>query len=69
MDSRAALVFTTPDPGGDFYKQHEGSSEVDSAGWRKIHFQLTIPPHAATNKKCRVYIWNKTEDTVFFLTT
>lgn len=64
MDSRAALVFTTPHP-EDFYKQHEGSSEVDSAGWRKIHFQLTIP-HAATNKKCRVFIWNKTEDTVFF---
>lgn len=64
VDSRGALVFATPNL-EDFYNQHESSSEADSAGWRKIHFQLTIP-HAATNQKCRVYLWNKTTDTVYF---
>lgn len=63
-DSRGTMVFTTSNP-SFFYKQHEGSSETDSAGWRKIQFQLTIPL-AATNQKCRVYLWNKTTDTVFF---
>ncbi|MCK9451511.1 MAG: hypothetical protein M0Q90_07450 [Bacteroidales bacterium] len=64
VDSRGALVFAAPDP-EVLYEQDEGSAEADSAGWRKIQFQLSIP-RAAANQKCRVYLWNKTTDTVFF---
>ncbi|MBZ0242719.1 MAG: hypothetical protein K8F24_05860, partial [Bacteroidales bacterium] len=64
VDSRGTLVFAAPDLEA-LYEQDEGSPEADSAGWRKIQFQLSIPLEAA-NKKCRVYLWNKTTDTAFF---
>ncbi len=64
VDSRGAMAFGTSNP-DDFHKNYEGTAEADSAGWRKIHFQVSIP-HAATNKKYRVFLWNKTTDTVFF---
>lgn len=64
VDASGVFVFSVPQL-SDYNTQHEGSSKADSAGWRKIHFQLTIPDKIS-NKKCRVYLWNNTTDTVFF---
>jgi len=64
VDARAALVFTAPNP-KTYYVKQEKVIQTDSMGWGEIRFQATIPDTAG-HRQYRVYVWNKTEDTVFF---
>jgi len=64
VDARAALVFAAPNP-KTLYLQQETVIQTDSAGWGKIRFMATIPDTAG-HRQYRVYVWNKTTDTVFF---
>ncbi len=61
--SRASLVMADPDP-KELYLQQEVATEVDSLGWGLLTFKATIPEGA--HKAYRVYVWNKSADTVFF---
>lgn len=64
VDARAALVFTAPNP-KTYYVQQEEVVQTDSMGWGEIRFRATIPDTAG-HRQYRVYLWNKTGDTVFF---
>jgi len=52
-----------PDP-KEFYLQQQNASDVDSLGWGKLTFKATIPERV--RGPYRVYVWNKTTDSVFF---
>jgi hypothetical protein len=64
FDARASLVFAAPNP-KTYYIQQENVIQTDSNGWGEIRFQATIPDTAG-HRQYRVYLWNKTKDTVFF---
>ena len=64
VDARAALVFAAPNP-KTLYIQQETVNQTDSLGWGEIRFMATIPDTAG-HRQYRVYVWNKTTDTVFF---
>lgn len=60
--SRASLVMVAPDL-NEFYSHAEVAAEVDSLGWGKLSFTGTIPK--GKHGPYRVYVWNKTADSVF----
>jgi len=62
-NANAALVFASIDV-KEFYFQQEMTTLVDSSGWGFINFESEIP--AKCNGKYRVYVWNKSTDSVFF---
>jgi hypothetical protein len=64
VDARAALVFAAPNP-KTYYVQQEEVNQIDSMGWGEIRFRATVPDTAG-QRQYRVYVWNKTPDTVFF---
>lgn len=64
IDARASLVFAAPDP-KTYYVQQESVQQIDSLGWGEIRFRATVPDTAG-HRQYRVYVWNKTSDTVFF---
>jgi hypothetical protein len=64
VDARAALVFAAPNP-KTLYLQQETVNKTDSLGWGEIRFRAIIPDTAG-HRQYRVYVWNKTTDTVFF---
>lgn len=64
VDARASLVFAAPNP-KTYYVQQENVQRIDSLGWGEIRFRATVPDTAG-HRQYRVYVWNKTSDTVFF---
>jgi hypothetical protein len=59
----ASLVMAAIDP-KEFYFQKETITQTDSIGWGLISYEAIIPD--SCNGKYRVYLWNKTTDSVFF---
>lgn len=57
----AIMASVTPD---EFYLLEEKTVETDAAGWGKITFEAEVPDHVGS--MYRVYLWNKSADTVFF---
>ncbi len=62
-NARASLVVASAD-GKKFYMQREDIIDTDEKSWGKISYEVEIPAEAW--EKYRIYLWNKTADTVYF---
>lgn len=62
-NARASLVMASLNT-EEFYFLKQEADSTDADGWGRISFEVKIPPKVS--KMYRVYIWNKSQDTVFF---
>jgi hypothetical protein len=62
-NAKASLVFAAQDI-KEFYFQKEETDQHDTSNWGLISFEVKIPD--SCHRKYRVYLWNKSTDSVFF---
>jgi hypothetical protein len=62
-NAHASLVMASVKP-DEFYFLKEEIDSTDVKGWGRISFEVEMPEKI--NQMYRVYVWNKSQDTVFF---
>ena len=63
VNANAALVFAGLDINKLYFPKTKTDS-IDAQGWGRISMEVKVPEDF--DSKCKVYLWNKDQDTVFF---